>query len=135
MCAYINTYNQATDFIYAGINKTEPHVIRPRIFLYHIIDTVMQNISIVNQWTQKISVDHQEVPACCGGIHDQLVFIFLVINYLCKHFPNHVGGGDDDDDDDDDDDEDDDDVYVEYLDIHNVYSNCIIHHTSRCILA
>ena len=23
MCAYINTYNQATDYIYAGINKTE----------------------------------------------------------------------------------------------------------------
>ena len=89
-CAYINTYNQATDFIYAGIDKTRVHTIRLWICLYHIIDTVKQNISIVNQWTQKFSVDHQEVPACCGGKHDILVFIFRVINDLCIKFQNHV---------------------------------------------
>ena len=87
---YINTYNQATDFIYAGIYNTRVHAICLWICLYHIIDTVKQNISIVNQWTQKFSFDHQEVPACCGGMHDLLVFIFRVINDLCKHFPNHV---------------------------------------------
>ena len=89
-CVYINTYNQATDLIYAGIYKTRVHAICLWICLYHIIDTVKQNISIVNQWTQTFSVDHQEVPACCGGIHDLLVFIFRVINDLCKNFLNHV---------------------------------------------
>ena len=61
------------------------HAMRLRICIYHIIETVKQN-----QWTQKFSVDHQEVPACCGGIHDLLVFMFRVINELCKNFPNHV---------------------------------------------
>ena len=89
-CVYINAYNQATDFIYAGIYKTRVHAICLWLCLNHTINTVKQNISIVNQWTQKFSVDHQEVPACCGGMHDLLVFIFHVINDLCKNFPNHV---------------------------------------------
>ena len=88
ICTYINTYNRVTDFIYAGINKTELHVTL-WIPLYHIIDTVKQNINIVSQWTQKFSVDYQEVPACCGYTRP-ICFHISTDKWLVQKLPNHV---------------------------------------------